>query len=227
MAVHDLLAGGADWLLREAVSYDLGAPLPSAPPLLSRYTHDGCDWFTGICSVPDRVTWLATGTDRTASCRRSRRAGASGRCAPMVSGDRGGPRERRPAARRSRAPARAPVPGRCAGATGEDVTARRPRSPRRFGCCGSMGRRRLGRGRAEGAEELVAEGAHWLERSGGTGQQPVLPAPGGNLPEHRRVAGDNRDRHLVAGPGAADRASGLLVAEQDEHEVWVVELGDP
>src|SRR5450755_4587941 len=73
MAVHDLLAGVADWLLREAVSYDLGAPLPSAPPLLSRYTHGGCDWFTGICSVPDRVTWLATGTDRTASCRRSRR----------------------------------------------------------------------------------------------------------------------------------------------------------
>jgi hypothetical protein len=56
MAVHDLLAGAADWLLREAVSYDLGAPLPSAPPLLSRYTHGDCDWFTGICSVPDRVT---------------------------------------------------------------------------------------------------------------------------------------------------------------------------
>jgi hypothetical protein len=114
----------------------------------------------------------------------------------------------------------------------EDVTARRPRSPRRFGCCGSMGRRRLGRGclgrgRAEGAEELVAEGAHSLERSGVAGQQPVLPAPGGNLPEHRRVVGDDRDRHHVAGPGAADRATGLLVAEQDEHEVWVVELGDP
>src|SRR5438046_9625366 len=53
MAVHDLLAGVADWLLREAVSYDLGAPLPSAPPLLTRDTHDGCDWFTGMCSVPD------------------------------------------------------------------------------------------------------------------------------------------------------------------------------
>ena len=84
MAVHDLLAGVADWLLREAVSYDLGAPLPSAPPLLSRYTHGDCDWFTGICSVPDRVTWLATGTDRTASRRRSWRTGANGRCAPMV-----------------------------------------------------------------------------------------------------------------------------------------------
>jgi hypothetical protein len=56
MAVHDLLAGVADGLLREAASYDLGAPLPSAPPLLSRDTHGGCDWFTGICSVPDRVT---------------------------------------------------------------------------------------------------------------------------------------------------------------------------
>src|SRR5215831_17124899 len=74
MAVHDLLAGVADRLLREAVSYDLGAPLPSAPPLLPRHTHGGCDWFTGICSVPDRVTWLATGTDRTASCGRGRRA---------------------------------------------------------------------------------------------------------------------------------------------------------
>src|SRR5215472_10645781 len=74
MAVHDLLAGVADRLLREAVSDDLGAPLPSAPPLLPRHTHGGCDWFTGICSVPDRVTWLATETDRTASCGRGRRA---------------------------------------------------------------------------------------------------------------------------------------------------------
>ena len=37
-----------------------------------------------------------------------------------------------------------------------------------------MGRRRLGRGPAEGAEELVAEGVHWLERGGGAGQQTVL-----------------------------------------------------
>src|SRR5260370_8214768 len=84
MAVHDQLAGVADWLLRKAVSYDLGAPLPSAPPLLSRYTHGNCDWFTGIWSVPDRVTWLATGTDRTANCRRSRRTDATGRCSPLV-----------------------------------------------------------------------------------------------------------------------------------------------
>jgi hypothetical protein len=56
MAVHDLLAGVADGLLREAASYDLGAPLPSAPPLLSPDTHGDCDWLTGICSVPDRVT---------------------------------------------------------------------------------------------------------------------------------------------------------------------------
>src|SRR6266702_6686111 len=114
-----------------------------------------------------------------------------------------------------------------ASATGEDVTASRSRSPRLSGCCGSMGRRRLRRGRAEGAEELVAEGVHWLERSGGAGQQPVLPAPGSNLPEHGRVAGDDRDRHLVVGPGTADGAGGLVVAEQNEHEVWVIELGDP
>ena len=56
MAAHDLLAGVADWLLREAVGYDLGAPLPSALPLLSQDMHGGRDWFTGICSVPDRVT---------------------------------------------------------------------------------------------------------------------------------------------------------------------------
>src|SRR5712691_1425205 len=73
MAVHDLLAGVADGLLREAASYDLEAPLPSAPPLLSRDTHGGCDWFTGISSIPDRVTGLATRTDRTASCGQSRR----------------------------------------------------------------------------------------------------------------------------------------------------------
>src|SRR5215469_3568334 len=76
MAANDLLAGVADWLPGEAVSHDRGALLPSAPPLLSRYARGDCDWFTGICSVPDRVTWLATGTDRTASCRRNRRAGA-------------------------------------------------------------------------------------------------------------------------------------------------------
>src|SRR5215831_19706116 len=62
MAVHAMLAGVADWLLREAVSHDLGASSPSAPPLLWRYTHGGCGWSTGICSVPDRVAWLATGT---------------------------------------------------------------------------------------------------------------------------------------------------------------------
>src|SRR5580700_5419863 len=73
MAVHDVLAGVADGLLREAASYDLGAPLPSAPPLLSRDTHGGCDWFTGIRSVPDRVTWLATGINPTASGGQSRR----------------------------------------------------------------------------------------------------------------------------------------------------------
>src|SRR5580700_7378358 len=109
MAVHDVLAGVADGLLREAASYDRGAPLPSAPPLLSRDTHGGCDWFTGIRSVPDRVTWLATG--------------------PIV----------------LRVAVKAGVPST---ATGEDVTARRPCSPRWFGCCRSMGRRRWGRGRA-------------------------------------------------------------------------------
>src|SRR5260370_25366889 len=84
MAVHDQLAGVADWLLRKAVSYDLGAPLPSAPPLLSRYTHGNCDWFTGIWSVPDRVTWLATATDRTANCPRNPRTCANGLCAPLA-----------------------------------------------------------------------------------------------------------------------------------------------
>jgi len=79
MAVHGLLAGVTDCLLGEAAGDDLRAPArcpplvaadwpapwPSAPPSLSRYTHNGCDCFTGNCSVPDRVTWLAAGTDRT------------------------------------------------------------------------------------------------------------------------------------------------------------------
>src|SRR6516162_2236707 len=62
MAVHGMLAGVADWLLREAVSHDLGASSPSAPPLLWLYTHGCCDWSTGISSVPDCVARLATGT---------------------------------------------------------------------------------------------------------------------------------------------------------------------
>ena len=66
-----------------------------------------------------------------------------------------------------------------------------------------------------------------LKRSYGTGQQPVLPVPGGNLPEHRRVVGDDRDRHLVVGPAPLMTLGGLLVAEQNEHEVRVVQLGDP
>src|SRR5215469_4732324 len=61
---------------------------------------------------------------------------------------------------------------------------------------GSVGQRHCGRGRAEGVEKLVAEGAHLLERSGATGHQPVLPPPRRNLPEHGRVAGDDRDRQL-------------------------------
>src|SRR6185312_6714200 len=73
MAAHGLLARVADRPLREAVGYDLGAPLPAAPPLLWRHTRGSCDWLNGICSVPDRVTWFATGTHRTASCGRSRR----------------------------------------------------------------------------------------------------------------------------------------------------------
>src|SRR6516225_12242314 len=119
MAANDLFAGVAGWLLREAVGYDLAAPLPSAPPLLRHGTHGGCDWFTGICSVPARETWR----NRNRSyCELPSR------------------------------PASAPPEKR--GAMGGDVTARRPRLPRRFGRCGSVGRRRLRRGRAEGAEEL-------------------------------------------------------------------------
>src|SRR6516162_11828055 len=57
MAANNLFAGVAGWLLGEAVGYDLAAPLPSAPPLLRHGTHGGCDWFTGICSVPARETW--------------------------------------------------------------------------------------------------------------------------------------------------------------------------
>src|SRR5580693_955474 len=92
MAVHDLLAGVAGWLVREAASYDLGAPLPSAPPLLWRDMRGGCDWFTGICSVPDRLTWLATETYRTASRGQGRRAKHSR--APVPEGGAGTAAER-------------------------------------------------------------------------------------------------------------------------------------
>src|SRR5215467_74367 len=90
-------------------------------------------------------------------------------------------------------------------------------------CCGHVGRRRLRLGLAEGPEKLVAEGVHPLERSVAIGQQAVLPVPGGHLPEHRRIVRDDRDRHLMVGPWAADGDHGLLVPEDDKHEVRVIE----
>src|SRR5215475_299074 len=103
----------------------------------------------------------------------------------------------------------------------EHVSTSVQRTARRSGYHWSAGR--PGRGRTEGAEELVAEGAHGLEGSRVTRDQPTLPVPGGYLPEYRRIAGDDRDRHVVTGPGAGDGGAGLLVAEQDEHEVGIVE----
>src|SRR5450756_2428970 len=89
-----------------------------------------------------------------------------------------------------------------------------PRGPAHRGCpsCGgSLSRRIPARGfAAEGIEELIAEGVHGLERSAGSGQQPVLPVPGRYLLEYRRGSGDDRDRHIVGGPGAADGRQGLM-----------------
>ena len=66
-------------------------------------------------------------------------------------------------------------------------------------------RRRLSAGRLPGrrvasrcAEEAVAEGVHRPDRRLRAGPQAVLPAPPGDLVQHRRVVGDDRDRHVVA-----------------------------
>ena len=56
-----------------------------------------------------------------------------------------------------------------------------------------------GRRRAEGAQELVAEGVDGLEEGAGALQQPVLPVPGGNLVEHR----GSRDTIEIGTPRAA------------------------
>src|SRR5689334_11180970 len=101
-----------------------------------------------------------------------------------------------------------------------------PDSPGRLVACGP-GRCRLGRGRAEGVEEFVAEGVHGLERGAEIRHQPVLPVPGGHLPEYRRGAGDDRDRHVVGGPVGGGGGGGLMVAHEDGHGGRVVQLGDP
>ena len=77
VAAHERIADGADWLIGDADAVDFGLRAPervgvllrsSAPPTRAPDPpHGGCAWFTGICSVPDRVTWFARATDRTAS----------------------------------------------------------------------------------------------------------------------------------------------------------------
>src|SRR5690349_7884288 len=95
-------------------------------------------------------------------------------------------------------------------------TAARPRMPSR-----PESRSRVTVGsRAERAEEPVPEGAHRPDRRGRVGTQPVDPAPAGDPAHHRRVLGDDGDRHVVTGVPRDDPRR-LLVAEDDEHEVLV------
>ena len=57
------------------------------------------------------------------------------------------------------------------------------------------------RSRAERAEEAVAEGAHRPDRRRRAGPHAVDPAPPGDPAQHRRVVGDDRDRHVMARVG--------------------------
>ena len=78
----------------------------------------------------------------------------------------------------------------------------------------------LRRRRAERGEEAVAERAHRPDRRLRARQQAVLPAPSGDLVHHLRVVGDDRDRHVVGGALAGDDR-GLMVAQEDDHELVV------
>ena len=82
---------------------------------------------------------------------------------------------------------------------------------------GATGRRL----RAECAEEAVAERVHRPDRRLRAGPHAVLPAPPGDLVQHRRVVGDDRDRHVVTRALPADDRPRLMVAEDDEHEIVV------
>ena len=73
--------------------------------------------------------------------------------------------------------------------------------------------------RAERAQEAVAEGAHPPDRRRRAGAHPVRPAPPGDPAHHRRVVGDDRDRHVVAGAVSGDDRGGLVVAQHDHHQV--------
>ena len=75
------------------------------------------------------------------------------------------------------------------------------------------------RSRAECAEEAVAERVHRPDRRLRAGPQAVAPAPAGDPVQHRRVVGDDRDRHVVTRVLAGDDLRGLMVAQDDEHEI--------
>ena len=75
--------------------------------------------------------------------------------------------------------------------------------------------------RAEGRQEPVAERVHPPHRRLRPGTQTVVPPPAGDPVEDRRVAGDDRDRYVVAGVLAGDDGGRLVVAEHDHDEVVV------
>ena len=81
----------------------------------------------------------------------------------------------------------------------------------------------LPRAECERAEEAVAEGAHRPDRSLRARPQAVLPAPAGDLSSTAGISGDDRDRHVVTQVGveAGDDRRGLMVSQDDEHEIVV------
>src|SRR6478735_5807148 len=78
------------------------------------------------------------------------------------------------------------------------------------------------RAAAVGREEAVPEAVHRPHGRAGSWPQAVLPAPRGDAVEHGWVAGDDADRHVVAGVVAGDDADGLVVPEHQDDEVVVV-----
>ena len=77
--------------------------------------------------------------------------------------------------------------------------------------------------RPERGEEPVAECVHPPHRGLRVGQHPALPAPRRDSIQDIRIVGDDRNRDVVVSAGTADDRCRLVIAEQDEHEIVVVE----
>jgi len=74
---------------------------------------------------------------------------------------------------------------------------------------------------AERSQKAVAEGVHPRDWRLGARLHPRLPAPICDPVHHGRVVGNDGDRHVVAGPVAADVAVRLVIADDHEDQVRV------